>query len=131
MENIEYTVTEFHGPDGQCRGTVADLILDAHLIPQCGLIPPFRVVAAVFLTGGSAGGMSPGCIWQPFTLREDDYWQAVERLEHFTPDDLKSRHRDPHIVGEIQPDYAAPDTDDYIAWLDSLIQRGLMREVRR
>ena len=81
MKTIEYTVTEFHGPGGKCRGTVADPILDAHLIPQCGLIPPFRVVASVFLTGGSAGGMSPGCIWHPFELPEDDYLQAVERLE--------------------------------------------------
>ena len=52
METIEYTVTEFHGPDGLCRGTVADLMLDTHLIPQCGLIPPFPVVAALFLMGG-------------------------------------------------------------------------------
>src|SRR5690349_14767632 len=123
METIEYTITEFHRPDGQRRGTVADLILDAHLIPQCGLIPPFRVVAAVFLTGGSAGGMSPGCIWPPFELREDDYLQAVERLERFTSDDLKSRHRDPHITGEIRPDYDAPDTDDFQVWSQSLVHR--------
>ena len=127
METIEYTITEFRGSDSRCRGTVADLILDAHLIPRCGLIPPFGVVAAVFLSGGSRGGMSPGCVWQPFELSEDDYLRAVERLERFTLDDLKSRHRDPHIVGEIRPDYAAPDTDDYSAWLDSLIRRGLLR----
>ena len=75
--------------------------------------------------------MSPGCIWQPFKLREHDYWKAVEQLERLTSDDLKSRHRDPHVTGEIRPDYSAPDTDDYIAWLDSLVQRGLMRELRR
>jgi hypothetical protein len=131
METIEYSVTEFHGPDGQCRGTVADLMLDAYLIPPCGLIPPFRVVAAVFRSGGSGGGMSPGCVWQPFELSEGDYLQAVERLERFTPDDLRSRHRDPHIASEIQPDYAAPDTDDYSAWLESLVHRGLLKELKR
>jgi hypothetical protein len=109
MERLEYVVTEFHGPNSKCRGSVADLLLDAHLIPPCGLIPPFRVVAAVLLTGGSSGGMSPGCIWEPFTLFEDQYWQAIEHLERLTPEDLKSRHRDLQIVGEIQPDYAAPD----------------------
>ncbi len=136
MEIIEYTVAEFHGPDGQCRGTVADLMLDAHMIPRCGFIPPFRVVAAVIRSGGSRGGMSPGCVWQPFELSEDDYYQAVARLEGFTPVDLKGRHRDPHITGEIQPDYAASDTDDYRVWIDSLVQRGHLpggpfREVRR
>ena len=126
MDTVEYTVTEFHGSDGQCRGSVADLILDAHMIPRCGLIPPFRVVAALCRSGGSGGGMSPGCIWQPFELTEGAYWQAVQCLEEFTTEDLTSRHRDPCIVGEIRPDYAAPDTDDYSIWLRSLVQRGLL-----
>ena len=113
MDTIECSVTEFHGADGQCRGTVADLMLDAHMIPPCGLIPPFRVVAGVIRSGGSRGGMSSG-----------------------TPDELKCWHRDPHIVGEIQPDHSAPDTDDYLVWLDSLVQRGHLpggpfREARR
>jgi hypothetical protein len=124
MEKLDYTVTEAHGPAERCRGTLADLILDAHLIPHCGLVPPFRVAASVLRSGGSDGGMSPGCIWEPFELREDDYWQAIAHLEQLTPDDLRSRHRDPHIAGEIQQDYSAPETDDYIVWLDSLVQRG-------
>jgi hypothetical protein len=136
MQTVEYTVTELHGADGRCRGTVVDLMLDAYMIPPCGLIPPFRVVAAVMRSGGSHGGMSPGCVWSPFQLSEDDYSQTVARLECFTPDDLRGRHRDPRIVGEIQPDYSAPDTDDYQTWLDSLVQRGHLpggpfREVRR
>ena len=136
MDTIECSVTEFHGADGQCRGTVADLMLDAHMIPPCGLIPPFRVVAGVIRSGGSRGGMSSGCVWSPFELSEDEYYQAVARLERFTPDELKCWHRDPHIVGEIQPDHSAPDTDDYFVWLDSLVQRGHLpggpfREARR
>ncbi len=126
METIEYIVTEFRGPDGRCRGTVADLMLDAHMIPRCGLIPPFRVVAAVFRSGGGDGGMSAGCIWRPFALSEEEYWEAIRRLEQFTPEELRSRHRDPHIVGEIQQDYSATDTDDYSVWMDSLGKRGLL-----
>src|SRR5205809_5364018 len=104
MKTIEYTITEFHGADGQCRGTVADLMLDAHLIPRCGLIPPFRVVAAVIRIGGGDAGMSPGCAWEPFELSEEDYWQAVAYLERVTLEELRSRHRDPQIVGEIRAD---------------------------
>jgi len=101
-------------------------MLDAFLIPPCGFIPPFRVVASVFRSGGGNAGMSPGCIWKPFELDEDCYWEAVQQLEQFTPEDLKSRHRDPQIVGEIRPDYAAPDTDDYFVWLNSLKHRGYL-----
>ena len=126
METIEYTVTEPHGPDASCRGTVADLMLDAHMIPPCGLIPPFRVVAVIMRSGGSQGGMSPGCVWQPMELSEDDYWNAVERLERLTPDEITGRQRDPHITGAIRPDYSAPETDDYLVWLDSLVQRGFL-----
>jgi len=127
METIEYTVTDFHGQGGPCRGTLVDLILDAYLIPRCGLIPPFRVMAASLRAGGGNGGMSPGCIWTPFELSEDDYWRAVERLEKFRPDDLKNRHRDPHIEGEIRQDYAAQDIDNYMVWSDSLVQRKLLK----
>jgi hypothetical protein len=74
--------------------------------------------------GESGGGMSPGCFWEPFDLGENDYWEAVDYLERLTPDDMRSRHRDPGIKGEIQPDYSAPETDAYLTWIDSLIQRG-------
>ena len=136
LQTVEYTVTEPHGANGPCRGTVVDLMLDAHMIPSCGLIPPFRVVAAVIRSGGSHCGMSPGCFWSPFELSEGEYSHAIARLESFTPNDLRGRHRDPRIVGEIQPDYSAPDTDDYQTWLDSLVHRGHLpggpfREVRR
>jgi hypothetical protein len=126
VDKIEYTVTDRHHANAKCRGALTDLILDAHLIPRCGLIPPSRVLAAVLRKGGGNGGMSSGCIWTPFELSEDDYWAAVERLERFMPDDLTSRHRDPQITGEIRQDDTAPDTDDYGAWLKSLAHRGLV-----
>jgi hypothetical protein len=126
VEKLEYIVTEFHSPDAKCRGTLADLLLDAHLISRCGLIPPFRVISAALRTGGGDGGMSPGCIWEPFEITEDEYWEAVARLERFTPDDLSSRHRNPQIFGEIRTDYSAPETDDYGVWADSLVQRGYL-----
>ncbi len=69
--------------------------------------------------------MSPGCIWEPFELEEDDYWEAVSKLEGLTPGDLAVRHRNPQIEGEIQADYSAPETDSYVVWLESLKRRGL------
>lgn len=124
MSKIEYTVTEFHAPDAVCRGTLADLILDADIIPSCGLMPPFRVVAAVIRHGGGNSGMSPGCKWEPFELREEDFWKAVEKLERLTRGDLASRHRVRQFSDELRPDYSAPDTDSYAIWLKSLVMRG-------
>lgn len=126
MEKIEYTLSDFHSSDNKCTGTLADLMLDALLIPPCGLVPPFRVTAAIFRSGGGNAGMSPGCSWKPFNLKEEDYWKAIGHLESLTPDDLASRYRNPHIRSEIRPDYSAPDTDDYTAWLKSLTHRGYL-----
>lgn len=136
MEKIEYFISEIHSPGGPCRGRLADLILDAHFIQRCGFIPPFRVLRSLLHRGTSGGGMSPGCEWQPFELSEDDYYQLVEALERLTPEDLKLRHRDPQIVGEIRPDYDGPDTDDYDVWAESLVHRGYLsggpfRQTRR
>ena len=115
MEKIEYTVTEFPGREGKCRGTLADLIFDADMIPRCGLIPPFRVVAAVLRTGGGEGGMSPGCIWQ-----------AVDKLQSLTPEDFANRHRVRQFSDELRLDYSAPDTEHYGVWVDSLVTRGYL-----
>ena len=52
MRKIEYTSTEPFAPDTNGRGTLADLVLDARMIPPCGLIPPFRVVASLLDQGG-------------------------------------------------------------------------------
>ena len=83
-------------------------------------------IAAVLRTGGGDGGMSPGCIWEPFGLGDEDYWQAVDKLERLTRDDLASRHRVRQFTDELRPDYSAPDTDDYGVWADSLVTRGYL-----
>jgi hypothetical protein len=126
MEKLEYTVTDFHAPPGKCRGTIADLVLDALVIPQCGLIPPFRVLQKILRSGGGDAGMSPGCIWEPFELTEADYWRTVQELEGMTAADFKLRHRDPQIQGEIRSDDEAPDTVDYGVWMQSLVHRGYL-----
>lgn len=136
MEKIEYTATNFREAEAKCRGTLADLVIDALIIPQCGLIPPFPVLRAILRTGGGDGGMSPGCIWKPFELSEAEYWQIVEQLEAMALEDFKFRHRDPRFTGELRADYGSPETESYQRWLDSLVHRGYLpggpfRDTRR
>jgi hypothetical protein len=136
MQKLEYTVTEPHAPDATVRGTLADLVLDAYLIPRCGLIPPFVVLQERLRTGGGNAGMSPGCKWEPFEITESDYSDMVGQLEALAPEDLTMRHRNPQIVAEIRPDYGAGASNNWREWTDSLVHRGLLpgdpfREVRR
>jgi len=136
MQKIDYIVTDPHSPDAKCHGSLADLVLDALVIPRCGLIPPFLVLRSVLRTGGGDAGTSPGCTWEPFDLSAEDYSTIVEQLERMTPEDLRLRHRDPQFQGEIQSDHGAPDTENYADWLDSLVHRGLLpggpfRQARR
>src|SRR2546427_12906337 len=119
MEKLEYIVTEPHSADAAVRGTLADLVLDAHLIAPCGLIPPFIVLQEQLRSGGGNAGMSPGCVWEPFELTEPDYSDMVGQLEMLTREDLASRHRNLQIVGEIRPDYGAGGAKNWHEWMNS------------
>ena len=126
MKKFEYTVTNFRAGEATVRGSLADLVLDALVIPRCGLIPPFAILRDHFRTGGGDGGMSPGCSWEAFELTESDYLDIVDELQKLTPDDLALRHRNPQITGEIRPDYAGEKATTWNEWRDSLKRRGLI-----
>jgi hypothetical protein len=126
LEKFIYTVTGCQTPQAPVKGTLVDLVLDAYLIPRCGLIPPFAALREQLRTGGGDGGMSPGCIWEPIDPIEPDYLDMVSKLEALTPEDLSLRHRNPQIVGEIRSDYAGTNAKSWREWQDSLAHRGLL-----
>jgi Protein of unknown function (DUF4240) len=69
---------------------VKTIMLNAGIIPSCGLIPPVRIVAKILQTGKSPKSSGRNYSWEPFDFDENYYWNAVSQLEKATPIELKS-----------------------------------------
>lgn len=105
------------------RKILRDLLLDSGIIPPCGFIPPFRVVAEVLKQGQFIAANGVRCSWESFQLDEGDYWMAVTRLEELSAKELQGQKT---ILGaKIQLDIKTPASSDYVEWLQSLKQRGM------
>jgi len=103
---------------------IANLMLDAGIIPSCGSIPPLRVVARVFQVGHSPEGAGQHFTWEAFKLDEGDYWAAIAELEKSTAEELRSR---PEIrADKLKLDVQGPPGDDFGEWIESLRARSLM-----
>ena len=102
---------------------LADLLLDAGIVPSCGKIPPFGVVARVFRTGHAPAAIGNSFSWEPFELAESDYWRMLRHLERPDAEQLNRRPNLRSVVMQLDPQ-RVPD-DDYDRWLESLRARGL------
>ena len=67
---------------------IVELSLARHIIPSCGLIPPFLVLADILRKGSSPENKHS---WEPVELKEPIYWKTVLRLEKLEPKALSSR----------------------------------------
>ena len=95
---------------------LADLVLDSGIVPSCGLLPPFRVVAKVLRTGRSPSVTGKEYSWEPWELHEGDYWIVVSMLRKLTPEQMKRR---PDLrEGKVELDPERVPDDDYGLWLE-------------
>lgn len=104
---------------------LAQLMLDARIIPSCGLIPPPGTTLQVFRSGGSPSPLAKVKAWEPFDIDEGHYWIAVRCLDQPSPEALSNR---PDLAGiEITVDTEAGAVTNYADWENSLRTRGLAR----
>jgi hypothetical protein len=102
---------------------LAELMLDAHIIPSCGLIPPPRTALQVFCSGRSPSPLAKVKCWQAFDIDEGHYWIAARCLHQPSPDALGNR---PDLVGvKITVDTGSGPVTTYAEWERSLRIRGL------
>lgn len=101
--------------------TVVELSLMGHIIPSCGLIPPFSVLADVLRKGVSPENNHS---WEPLELKEPIYWKVVLKLEESPPPARASR---PDLQGvKIKQDLKAHGVATFEQWLISIKSRGLL-----
>ncbi len=102
---------------------VAELLLDAGIIPSCGLIPPPRIALEVIRSGQSPAPSAQTTTWQPLDLDEGHYWIAVRHLHQRAAAALLRR---PDLAGvSIAVDTQAGTATTYSDWVDSLRTRAL------
>lgn len=108
--------------DAEARvARLADLLLDSGIVPSCGFVPPFRVVAKVLGTGRSPAATGREYSWEPFELYEGDFWNVVRHLEKLTPEQVRRR---PDLrEGKVQLDSETVANDDYALWLAAIRQK--------
>jgi hypothetical protein len=100
---------------------VVELSLAGRIIPSCGLIPPFRVLADALQKGVSPENNHS---WEPMELKEPVYWKAVLKLEESQPPARTSR---PDLQDvKIQQDLKSHGIVTFENWLASLGERGLL-----
>jgi hypothetical protein len=93
------------------------------IIPSCGVIPPYRVVAKVLRSGRSPESSNLHRTWAPFDFEETHYWTAAFQLEKIKPEELHFR---PDLKGvQLKIDHRNPETDEFEDWMRTLKDRGM------
>ncbi len=109
--------------DEEEAGRLAVRMLEAGIIPTCGLIPPPRIVARVLRDGHAPESTGRKLTWKPYELDEGRYWIAVGRLQNVRPEELASR---PDLLGiKLNLDVGAAGANDFDDWTRTIRARGL------
>jgi len=102
---------------------LSGLLLDSGIIPACGLVPPYRVVAKVLRTGRAPAVTGREYVWEPFELIDGDYWRTLEHLGQLKPEQLK--HWPQLRSKEVRLDRTKTLSEDYDVWLESVKKREM------
>jgi hypothetical protein len=115
MRRVQYQHTFMHGDDEPREGSLLTFVYDIPYFPCCGVFPPFHLLNQQLSSGGSDGGMSPGAIWEPFTITLEEYAQLVEAIES-TPLAVIKPHAH-YALAKPVFDHELDGFQDYFTWL--------------
>ena len=121
MRQINYRRHEFRHYPEKRTADLFTLVYDIPYFGACGIFPPLHIINEIFASGGSDGGMSPGAIWQPFTIDEPEYNELVTQVKTVVPKMLGDQARYNQIPFEFDQSF------DYItswsAWLSAVCNK--------
>ena len=103
---------------------IKTILLEAGIIPSCGLIPPPRVVEEIIRAGKAPKSSGHELAWQPFDYDERYYWNAVAMLEKTKTTELKSRPDLKKVI--LKLDLNSLGAEQFEQWIESLRQRKLI-----
>jgi hypothetical protein len=121
MRQVQYTHTFFHGDDEPREGSLLTFLYDIPYFPPCGVFPPFHLLNQHLLSGGSDGGMSPGAIWEPFTITSEEYTQLTGAIDSTPLGEIKTHAH--YAFAKPIFDHDLDDFQDYFEWLMAVRKR--------
>jgi Protein of unknown function (DUF4240) len=112
---------ESESTEDQVAKAVVELCLAKHIIPSCGLIPPYPVLVDVIRKGSLPDDSHS---WARRDLKEPVYWKAVILFEKLPPQALVSRPDLQKV--KIRIDLDAHGITTFEEWLASFARRGIV-----
>lgn len=115
MRWISYKRVEFHGEPEPVVNDLLAFVYDVPYLGVCGIFPPYHILNEILSSGGSDGGMSPGAVWSPFQISEEEYAELIEAMAASVPEDLREKARYSDVRFETDPEF--DDIRDRSRWV--------------
>lgn len=121
MKKISYLRTEFHANDQKVENDLLAFVYDIPHLGACGIFPPLHILNEILRSGGGDGGMSPGAIWTPFEITEEEYEELTNEIGSTKPEELKHLARYCNIQFEFDPDFNS--VKDRFKWMEAVCEK--------
>jgi hypothetical protein len=118
MRTVKYERIEFHQDEPeQCTAKLAEFILDVPYLICHGVIPPRHVLNEVLTSGGGDAGMSPGAVWEPFSIDEGEYTALIAELLELDLHDVSASARARFVPKTLFVDSEVTGSKTHLEWV--------------
>lgn len=121
MFNILYTRTEFHGEPEECQVPLSVFLYDIPYLAPFYIFPPLHILNENLKKGSSGGGMSPGCMWEPFELEDNEYQQLLPLV--LKPDLIQLQKKARYAMFAYQLEDSFDHIEGRFEWLAAISQK--------
>ena len=121
MRTVTYERLEFHQDEPEHRtAALAEFVLDVPYLTCHGVIPPRHVLNEVLSSGGGDAGMSPGAVWEPFSISEDEYTTLVADLLELDLHDIATSGRGRFVPKTLFVDSEVTEPKTHLEWITEI-----------
>jgi len=117
MREVEYTRTG-SGGDEPAKASLLEFVYDTPRLAICGIFPPRDILNIHLERGYAGGGMGSGCVWTPFKVTEEEYFELAKAIRATAPSELGSASR--FISIKLAFDPALDDLKDLYEWASAI-----------
>ena len=124
MRTVKYERLEFHQNEPEHRtAPLAEFVLDVPYLTCHGVIPPRHVLNEVFTSGGGDAGMSPGAVWEPFSINQGEYTSLVADLLELDLHDVATSGRARFVPEKLFVDSEVTGPKSHLEWTTEIVAK--------